>query len=431
LVPDTDPIPEDSVKFIQRIYLEQLNIGRRTVFGEPRLRGVRDMVNTRFIPNPRNHTRFYHDAQLDVTYSKRTSGPLRYEALSFRVKRNPLELRAIDTPYPPYIEHYLQLPEMDSRVAALARLVTRNKTNNYDKAAAIEKYLIKEYSYSLEGGHDPADPLSDFLFKRKSGHCEYFSTAFVVMARLSGIAARPVGGFYGGVYNDVGDFIAVRQADAHSWAEVYFTGMGWITFDPTPASEVLVGANVGFFASMGRYYDSLELQWYKWVIRWNLERQLEFLREIGRHIPAIDGIFSLKGRDRRRAMRRFGQNLISIVLGIAALVLVFLLLRVWRRRRRAGARLSPLNLRNDPDAKATRRLYTRLLKLMKKRGLAVGPSVTTEGVSSALEEYDPELAQVATPLIDCYQDVVFGCEALKPHQLSECKRSIEELRAAL
>jgi cbb3-type cytochrome oxidase subunit 3 len=182
---------------------------------------------------------------------------------------------------------------------------------------------------------------------------------------------------------------------------------------------------------MGRYYDSLELQWYKWVIRWNLERQLEFLREIGRHIPAIDGIFSLKGRDRRRAMRRFGQNLISIVLGIAALVLVFLLLRVWRRRRRAGARLSPLNLRNDPDAKATRRLYTRLLKLMKKRGLAVGPSVTTEGVSSALEEYDPELAQVATPLIDCYQDVVFGCEALKPHQLSECKRSIEELRAAL
>ncbi|HIN84837.1 MAG TPA: DUF3488 domain-containing protein [Myxococcales bacterium] len=431
IVPDTDHIPDNSTKIVQRIYLEQLNMGLRTVFGEPRMKGVRDQVNSRYIANPRKHTLFFRDTEFDVIYSKRTSGPLRYEAVSYRVKWIPMALRQIDGFYPRYSERYTQLPPLNPAVGALARQITQGKTNSYDKVAAIERYLLKEYNYSLEGGHDPEDPLGDFLFKRKSGHCEYFSTALVVLARSLGIAARPVGGFYGGIHNEMGDFIAIRQADAHSWAEIYFPGHGWVTFDSTPASDVLVAANNGIWATMGRYFDSMELLWYKWVIRWDLERQLDFFKEIGRKIPGLDGLFSQSRSHRRKVFKKVLDNVLIGVISFVVFMLLMFALRVWWRRRKAANRGRALQVRNDRDAKAARKIYNRLLKLMKKRGMNVGPSTTPERITVTLTAHNPELANIAVPLLSCYQDVVFGRKALSPHQLSECKVSYKALAATL
>ena len=81
------------------------------------------------------------------------------------------------------------------------------------------------------------DPLADFLFNVRAGHCEYFSTAMVVMLRTQGIAARVVNGFLPGEYNEAAGAYTVRQSDAHSWVEVYFPETNsWVTFDPTPAA---------------------------------------------------------------------------------------------------------------------------------------------------------------------------------------------------
>jgi hypothetical protein len=318
----------------------------------------------------------------------------------------------------------------------LAEQITLGKNNRYDKVAAIEKYLMREYKYSLEGGHNPSDPLSDFLFGRKSGHCEYFSTALVVLARTLGIVARPASGFFGGAYNDVGDYIAVRQADAHSWAEVFFPGYGWITFDATPPGEVLVGASTGLWASIGRYFDSMELLWYKWVVRWDMERQLEFFKGIGQHIPGIQDLIAKSRHERRKIFRKIWRQITwentGLLFGaMVLLVLLGMVTRAWIRRYKAARKKRAPEVRNDKDALTLRRLYRRLLRSLNRKGVSVTPATTPEDIHGALYKRDPTLAEQATPILRCYDDVVFGRADLPPEQLADCRRRVSALRRAL
>src|SRR3989454_389608 len=85
-----------------------------------------------------------------------------------------------------------------------------------------------------------ADPVDDFLFTRKTGYCEHYATAMVVLLRALGIPARLVTGFLPGVWNDFGNYYTIRQQDAHAWVEVYFPLSGWVTFAPTPSVPAAV-----------------------------------------------------------------------------------------------------------------------------------------------------------------------------------------------
>src|ERR1019366_5904852 len=98
-----------------------------------------------------------------------------------------------------------------------------------------ESYLRKNFSYTLElPKTDMRDPIANFLFRRKKGHCEYFASAMAVMLRTIGIPSRVTTGFAGGVYNPISGWYVVRASDAHSWVEAYLPRLGWTTFDPTP-----------------------------------------------------------------------------------------------------------------------------------------------------------------------------------------------------
>jgi protein-glutamine gamma-glutamyltransferase len=120
-----------------------------------------------------------------------------------------------------------------ARTYDLARRLTDGVPNGYDAVKAVERHLQENYVYSE---HVPsADvPLEDFLFRQEAGYCQQFSGAMALMLRLIGIPARVVAGFSPGSFNrDTGEY-RVRDLDAHSWVEVYFTGIGWVPFDPTP-----------------------------------------------------------------------------------------------------------------------------------------------------------------------------------------------------
>ena len=138
----------------------------------------------------------------------------------------------------PIRQVYLQLPRLDPRVKRLADEITAGSQNEYDKAANIQRHLMSHYAYTLDlSGTHGEDPLADFLFVRRAGHCEYFASAMTVLLRAEGIPARYVTGFSPGEYNDVGGDYIIRESDAHAWVEVYFPGYGWITFDPTPPGD--------------------------------------------------------------------------------------------------------------------------------------------------------------------------------------------------
>jgi transglutaminase-like putative cysteine protease len=152
---------------------------------------------------------------------------------------------------------YLQLPgSLPDRVRELAAKVTSGAENSYDKAVLLETYLKGNYAYNNQpdtSKQTSPDVVDAFLFEIKEGYCDYFSTAFVVMARSIGLPARWVKGyvagveegdisdvFYGGFENNpqgAGTY-TVRNADAHSWAEVYFEGYGWIPFEPTAGFSI-------------------------------------------------------------------------------------------------------------------------------------------------------------------------------------------------
>lgn len=146
---------------------------------------------------------------------------------------------------------YLQLPDsLPKRVRDLAKQVTEGATDDYDRLKYLEQYLQNTYPYTNTpdtSKQKSADVVDAFLFEIKEGYCDYYSSAFVVMARSLGIPTRWVKGYTSGSNpadeevarygrpadpNGAGTY-TVRNSDAHSWAEAYFEGYGWVPFEPT------------------------------------------------------------------------------------------------------------------------------------------------------------------------------------------------------
>jgi protein-glutamine gamma-glutamyltransferase len=117
----------------------------------------------------------------------------------------------------------------------LAQELTATANSEYDAVKAVERHLQENYVYSERVPTRPL-PLMGFLFDDERGYCQQFSGAMALMLRMSGIPARVAAGFSPGSFNrDTREF-RVRDLDAHSWVEVWFTGIGWVPFDPTPAA---------------------------------------------------------------------------------------------------------------------------------------------------------------------------------------------------
>ena len=168
----------------------------------------------------------------NIVYQVRSAVPAVREE---RLRESPLD-------YPEWIEdRYLQLPEtVPDRVLELAADVVASQPTAYDQAKAIETFL-RTYPYTL----DIPDPVSDrdvadyFLFDLQKGYCDYYATSMVVLARAAGLPARVVVGFVEGRYDEDDDRYLVTEADAHTWPEVYFNGIGWIPFEPTAGRSAI------------------------------------------------------------------------------------------------------------------------------------------------------------------------------------------------
>ena len=145
-------------------------------------------------------------------------------------------LRAAGMDYSDAIEsRYTQVPDSTpARVARKASDVTADAETPYDAAVAIQRWLQANKNYSLTVGKPGGDIVDSFLFKLDRGYCVFFASAMVVMLRTQGIPARFAVGYTPGEQVDENRWV-VRGYDSHAWVEVYFPGIGWVPFDPTPA----------------------------------------------------------------------------------------------------------------------------------------------------------------------------------------------------
>jgi hypothetical protein len=196
----------------------------------------------------------------------------RYQATSDVSQPGARELRKGDHDQVDFDVDYLELPpSLDPRIPSLAGQITAQADNNYDKATAIESYLRTHYKYTLQLSRIvPHDPLAEFLFERKQGHCEYFASSMAVMLRSLGIPSRIVNGFTTGEFNDLTSQYVVRASDAHSWIEAFFAGHGWIAFDPTPGG---IAAPRTGWNRMALYLDAMASFWRDWVVNYDASHQ--------------------------------------------------------------------------------------------------------------------------------------------------------------
>jgi hypothetical protein len=339
---------------------------------------------------------------------------VQYEAVS-AVPAVPADLlRASGTDYSDDLRaHYLQLPQLDARIPALARQIVGKATDPYDQARLIEAYLRSHYAYTLDlSNTPPSDPLVTFLFERRAGHCEYFATAMTVMMRSLGVPSRYINGFLPGEYNSVGGDYIIRASDAHSWVEVFFPGYGWLTFDPTPTSDE---KPAGLFAHLGFYLDWFELQWNEWVINYDFFHQFTLAQALGR----TSRDWTKSWRDRFEHARNTGADHVKIWqarltsaplwLPITLAVLIILgfaarnrtlrerLLLAWRVRAQ-GERPVP------PHAAAL--FYRRMLLLLARRGWRKTPAQTPLEFAASLP--DEGAAAPVAQLTELYQASRFG-----------------------
>jgi protein-glutamine gamma-glutamyltransferase len=365
----------------------------------------------------------------------RNYAAIRYAGFSRLPSENTAKLRAAPKEYPEEItETYLQLPpDLDPRIAQFAKEITGGAQTPFDKAFRIENYLRSKFTYTLNLTGKPGnDPLAHFLFETRAGHCEYFASAMAIMLRTLGIPSREVNGFLPGEYNDLGGDYIVRASDAHSWVEVYFPGLGWQVFDPTPA-----GSDSGnrFLTRLGLYIDWMQITWNDWVIGYDFVHQLTLAQNLQHSSKnwgdAARVWFDRKQREGKRWLKswQFKHGTLGYLLP-AVLVLLLVALRYsvpgefFRRLRLFLQIRTAKSVRSDPQLAS--RLYVELLRMLARRGLKRPETQTPFEFAAAV--HSPQLAPSVQEFTQLYVQARFGgtpCDTTRLGQL------LAEIRAAL
>jgi transglutaminase-like putative cysteine protease len=309
-------------------------------------------------------------------------------------------------------EVYLRLPRLDPRIRALTRNIIGGEASPVAQAHLLENYLRGNYGYTLELPQvEPDDPLAFFLFHRKKGHCEYFSSALAVMLRVVHIPSRVITGFQSGVYNPISGSQLIRSSDAHSWVEAWLPDRGWTTFDPTPPDPNVAGLSA--WTRLSFYADAVDVFWQDWVLNYNLERQLQLASRVGessRHFGLnwSDGPRFWRGRD-WNGMREFANRYGWILLGVVVLALLGRFLgrdgwRWWATRQRM------LKVqRGQGQASDATLLYERMLKALRRRGIEKPAWLTPCEFARVLQE--PELSLLVDDFTAAYNELRFGGNA--------------------
>lgn len=315
----------------------------------------------------------------------------------------------------------LQLPEQgEPRSRAWAAELKRQHAQPEQLVQALLEHFNREpFHYTLRPPPLGQNNIDDFLFDTRSGFCAHYAGAMTFVLRAAGIPARVVAGYQGGEYNPAGNYVQVRQFDAHAWVEYWQAGRGWVSVDPTfqvaperielGLEEALDGEQSfleGSPLSPLRYrqlnwlnqlrmgWDNLNYGWQRWVLGYQSAQQLAFLQ---RWLGRIDG-----------------QSLALSLVGGGALLLGLLalwLFKPWQRER-----------------DVQRRIFRRFERLLARHGLSrlpgEGPRAYAERAAQAL----PAQGQAIRAFAVAFEAQRYAGQA---HSLAQLRGHLKTLRRAL
>jgi transglutaminase-like putative cysteine protease len=403
--------------FVEALYTDVVFAGHRALAVSSEIRNLlRDPTDSLFtVRNPSNKTQ--------------------YSVVSEIMRPDPALIPENPDPPPDDIRTAtLQLPPLDPRIGLLAREITRLEKHPFHKAAAVEKYLLDYYQYSLDMTETAgtSDPLSTFLFEVRKGHCEYFASAMTIMLRTIDIPARLVNGFRMGEYNAIGRDWIVRQYDAHSWVEAYFAPYGWIEFDPTPPDPERVRPR--FVSVLANLADAVGLWWSDEIINYDFQKQVSLAVSIRQALTdAQQKLAAIVSRARdlgRDAAGKIGVALSPsrlAVAGVLAATLIILLHRSTGWSQGLKRFLGRLVFAADSN-RFVKSFYTEALDLLRLRGFRRRRTETPLEFAESLGTHPARPDFTTLTLI--YNKMRFGGPA-SDEDLGRAKRVLKDLRATL
>jgi transglutaminase-like putative cysteine protease len=317
-------------------------------------------------------------------------------------------------------ERFAQLPELSPSVAELAASIVAGLETDAERARALERHLRKVGRYTdtpPAHGQDGASPIESFLLERTEGHCEYFASSMVVLARAVGLPARLVNGFAGGERNAIAGFVEVRQADAHTWVEVHYEKAGWVRYDPTPPDLRLAGASaLSARDRLAALQSALEFWWFRNVIDYDRGRQMAALRGVWLAWHAWRGQRE-QPAEAAPGPGRDGTGVPLCALGYAALGLGAVAALALASRAARGRRHSPIPA-----------YYRTALRLVARHGPRRGAAATARQHAAAVARtLEPAAAGAFARVTELYLAERFGGRAAA----GEAAAALGELRDIL
>lgn len=314
------------------------------------------------------------------------------ERQRFRLSAS-LDYRFNTSEDPVVLQRNLALPAgSNPQTRALANQWRASNTPEGVIAKALAQFAA-EFTYTLQPPLLGRHSVDDFLFQSKRGFCEHYAAAFVVLMRGAGIPARVVGGYQGGEFNPLDQYLVVRQSDAHAWTEVWLAGKGWVRVDPTAAVspdriETGIATALGFGEPLPmliqlrsewlrtlRYrWEAINNAWNQSVLGYNPQRQRELLARLG-----------LSDTDWRS---------LAIALGSACGLLV--------------AGLMAWALYKRPERDPVVRLWHKALRHLARRKVDCAPWETPLELARRVREQRPELAEPFQRVVDAYLVARYG-----------------------
>jgi transglutaminase-like putative cysteine protease len=308
-------------------------------------------------------------------------------------------------------QRWLRLPaHFNPRTLALGQS-WRERYGSDDAAivrAALALFHDGGFRYTLAPAPLGRDAMDDFLFDTREGYCEHYSSAFTVLMRAAGIPARVVTGYQGGYWNKLGNYLLVRNSDAHAWSEVWLADRGWVRVDPTAAVRP-ERVSLGAAAAAGDQLDWYRRDWLqqfrnRWDIvnRWWDQGVVAFdaLRQRGLLTP-----FGIRDTDTRTlgVLLAIGSSLF-IAIGLA-----------WALRRRQP---------RDPLREALRVLEHKLARQRIVRRTGEGPQHYLSRAARALPTQRGQL----TELMQQYLELCYASDEPAPESVHAFRRAVRDFR---
>jgi transglutaminase-like putative cysteine protease len=346
-----------------------------------------------------------------------------YQLLSLRPIRNRLRYEVgshLDYRYgleeqPDLLRRALRLPYgYDPKSLQMAREIRQRSSVDVDVVKnVLDMFRSQLFFYTLVPPQLGRDTVDEFLFVTRRGFCEHYASSFVFLMRAAGVPARVVTGYQGGEMNPLGNYMIVRQSEAHAWAEVWLKGEGWVRVDPTaavspariqvgiaaaiPAGDPLPISVRGSIQLLNRIHftwDAIANSWNQWVLGYTPDRQTRLLSDVGFRSATW-------------------QTLAALLMSVAGAVVAVLALLVLRQLRVVPP---------DPLARAWRAFCRKLARRGTHKRPGEGPRDFARRAVAEQPALEPKIRAIA----DLYIGMRYGGRAGKAQE-----RRLRELVSSL